>query len=289
MAIVGVTSLSAWRLGVERNVAVENLRDSYLSQAQALRWSGQAGRRFKSLDALAKAAKIRPGLELRNEAIACMPLVDLRSVRQWHGPKPDAFDAGLVHYARKEASRDLLSVRRVSDDAELFVVPGFGSGTNMPSFSPDGRWLVLGHDAHGVQVWDVDAGKPALKLAPLGSEKGIQVNAISPDSRRFAVHLGDKVLRICELPSGRELQRVDVAQDLPSRSFIRPAKNSVSTAGGDRGANLGHQLRPGRNHLAASSHDQFLRVAAGWPLSGRRVCRWPPSVCGMPTAKSCTR
>src|SRR4029079_9141205 len=51
----------------ERNTAFENLRESYLSQAQARRWSGQAGRRFTSLDVLAKAAHISPGIDLAHK------------------------------------------------------------------------------------------------------------------------------------------------------------------------------------------------------------------------------
>lgn len=61
-----------------RRDATEKLWQSYLDQARAGRWSGQAGRRFNSLEALAKAAEIRPTLELRNEAIACMAMADLR-------------------------------------------------------------------------------------------------------------------------------------------------------------------------------------------------------------------
>lgn len=287
VAIIGVTSLSAWRQSALRNVAVENLRDSYLSQAQALRWSGQAGRRFKSLDALAKAAKIRPGLDLRNEAIACMPLVDLRVVRQWNGNQPHAFDRNLARYARTDATRDLVSVRRVSDDAEQFVVPGFGSGANGPAFSPDGKWLFVGHDAHGVQVWDVEAGKTVLALAPAGSEKGLHVHAISPDSRRFAVHLGDKILRICDLPSGREIQRVDVGAR-PAYAIFHPTEEQLGFHGwwgtavrilnirsGQVETSLPHPTtinsyawRPDGRYLAVSCADGAVRV---WDVTSEKL------------------
>src|SRR5207249_4174908 len=53
---------------------------SFLAQARALRWSGRIGQRFQSLDALRKAHAIWPSLpplDLRNEAIACISLVDL--------------------------------------------------------------------------------------------------------------------------------------------------------------------------------------------------------------------
>jgi hypothetical protein len=60
----------------------ESLWQSYLDQAQARRFSGQMGRRFESLAAIQKAAAIRPSLELRNEAIACMALLDLRVAKE---------------------------------------------------------------------------------------------------------------------------------------------------------------------------------------------------------------
>src|SRR5262249_20436649 len=61
--------------------AKDRLWASYLAQARAGRWSGRPGRRFEGLVALARAAAIRPSMELRNEAIACLSLIDLRP--QW--------------------------------------------------------------------------------------------------------------------------------------------------------------------------------------------------------------
>src|SRR5205085_10424439 len=80
--------------------AHERLRDSYLAQARAGRWSRRAGRRFEGLELLKQAAKIRPGLDLRNEAIACMALADMRSVKDWSldAPVGAAFDARYDRY-----------------------------------------------------------------------------------------------------------------------------------------------------------------------------------------------
>src|SRR5262249_18054302 len=47
--------------------ATERLLSAYLAQARAIRQSTAAGRRFESLAILAKAAEIRPSLELRND------------------------------------------------------------------------------------------------------------------------------------------------------------------------------------------------------------------------------
>ena len=62
--------------------ARENLWASYLATARASRLSGQPGRRFAALEAAAKAAAIRPTIELRSEAASAMALVDLRPIRE---------------------------------------------------------------------------------------------------------------------------------------------------------------------------------------------------------------
>src|SRR4029077_15271736 len=59
--------------------ATQRLWESYLAQARALRWSGHAGRPLDAPAVLAKAAAIHPSLALRNEAIACMALADIRT------------------------------------------------------------------------------------------------------------------------------------------------------------------------------------------------------------------
>ena len=56
----------------------EQLWRSLIERARAGRTSGRIGQRYDGLTALRQAAGIRPTLEIRNEAIACMALVDLR-------------------------------------------------------------------------------------------------------------------------------------------------------------------------------------------------------------------
>jgi Protein kinase domain len=63
----------------------KQLYDTYLAEAQAVRSSHRVGRRFNGLEALRKAAGLRPSLELlelRNEAIACLALPDIRLERK---------------------------------------------------------------------------------------------------------------------------------------------------------------------------------------------------------------
>ncbi len=83
--VLAVSTVVAWTLYVRSQ---ENLWKSHLANARAHRTGGQPGRRFETLDLLAKAAAIRPSIELRNEAIAAMALTDVLVQRQWGPARP---------------------------------------------------------------------------------------------------------------------------------------------------------------------------------------------------------
>jgi serine/threonine protein kinase len=69
--------------------ANEQLWNALFSQARVNRWSGRIGRNYDSLTVLRRAASLRPSLELRNEAIACMALCDLKLEQERDcGPTP---------------------------------------------------------------------------------------------------------------------------------------------------------------------------------------------------------
>src|SRR5262249_60106729 len=100
---------------------------------------GLAGRRFESLESLTKAIELfrelgrldeQRTLELRNEAIACLALADLKPKAWVEHPgwsRPLGFDPTLQYYAAPEdqdevkpyVSQGHLSVRRVEDGQEI--------------------------------------------------------------------------------------------------------------------------------------------------------------------------
>jgi hypothetical protein len=96
-----LTNLGKARLAEEQARLAEQEKTRLLIRAQirgaqARRNGGQVGRRFESLEALKEAAAHlralgqldgRRALELRNEAIACLPLVDLKPGKAW-APDP---------------------------------------------------------------------------------------------------------------------------------------------------------------------------------------------------------
>ncbi len=140
---------------VERAEAekTRQLWESLLFEARWWRGSGRAGHRFKSLQALASAVQLAPSLHLgpdamleyRNEAIACMTLVDVKVERDWDTvqsgdegkPHGWAFDSELERYARFDEAGNV-SIRRALDHQELIHVPGIGLPVFGLRFSPNG-------------------------------------------------------------------------------------------------------------------------------------------------------
>ena len=147
------------------NKAGEQLRDqlwqSFFDQAQARTYSRQAGQRYKALEAVREAAQLRRTPELRDLAIACLALTDVRVGKEWEGA-PDGtdavvFDAALERYARSD-KHGIISVRRVSDDAELFVLPRAKTRFGQLCFSPDGKYLAAIDNLAGVlTMWSLES------------------------------------------------------------------------------------------------------------------------------------
>ncbi len=197
--------------------ATRRLFEARLAQAQAGRLSRRVGQRVGSLDALAEATQIARNLnlpenkilELRNAAIACLDLPDLQIAREWDG-WPDGsltvdFDPALERYARVDRL-GVVHLHHVVDGSEIVHFEGLGPGEAWPSFSPDGRFLALGHKDHRLQVWNLTGPQP-VALGP--AESNTLGRAFSPDSLRLAVGHTDGSIRLLELPSGRELRRLE--------------------------------------------------------------------------------
>src|SRR5262249_9863602 len=152
------------RLGREANraqaaerLAMERLFHSSFENARALRHSGQIGHRWAALQAIQQAAEIARTLHrgkeqilaLRNEAIACMTLPDVRIEPEWNGSPPGcvglAFDSGYKHYVQAHLD-GRISLRRVADDREIRLLrvtmpPGQNRRVYM-GFSPRDQYLV---------------------------------------------------------------------------------------------------------------------------------------------------
>jgi WD40 repeat protein len=230
------SSVVAWWLRQERDIALGHETEAYFAQASAGRWSGQLGRRFASLQALDRAAQVSARLEpdpdwalhLRNETIGCLVLADLRMTGQWDGFPPGtervAFDAALQRYARCD-QQGRISIRRVKDDTEIAQLPGLASGSWGLLFSPDGNFLATLHPPGRLRVWHL--GRNQAVLEPPDKVHSLD---FSPDSRQLAVgHPADGSISLYALASGERVGHL-AAGPTPDRLAFHPDGRQLAVA-----------------------------------------------------------
>jgi WD40 repeat protein len=217
LLVVGFgSSFAAWRLQRERHQTRAALREALWREAlHVRRASGGPGQRFVTLDVLAKAAAIRPSLELRNEAIAALALPDLRELDQVSCPPGAslAFSASLDTYAQLvpgDPAQRSVSVHRAADHAELLRVPARSPGSPQFKLSPSGRFLVLcmPHEASfsRCQIWDVPAARLVVEAArtvrgypvSFDAKEGVAVIG-QPRGRLLVADLGARTTRAYDI------------------------------------------------------------------------------------------
>jgi len=182
------------------------LADALLAQAHAQRVSGEPGRRFAALAAIREAVRIRPTRELRDEAIACLTLVDV-------GPKEIVtrnggllFSPNLKLYAAQGPKPGRVNILRVNDHQLVRRLEGGDSVASFCVWSPCGRYLGI-HYNEEVRIWEIASGKSLLqtRIAKKAARK-IPETAFSADGRLVLMPAGED-LSLRELPSGNELKR----------------------------------------------------------------------------------
>ncbi len=232
----------------EHRRAKHRLLEARLAQARASRHGRQAGQRFDSWKALAEASALARELglgeeqllQLRDEAVACLALSDLRPVREWQGWPPGsssglAFDGGLRHYARSDGQGNV-SVRRVADDRELVPLPGDGpggpkSGAATMEFSPDGRLLAVRYwhrfagAAANFWLWDWRGRRVVLQPS---SAVESSAHAFSPDGRLLALALADGTLTVYEADGGKVVTRAPLNLAASHLAFSPDGKLAVA-------------------------------------------------------------
>ncbi|HEX3719298.1 MAG TPA: serine/threonine-protein kinase [Verrucomicrobiae bacterium] len=186
---------------------IQELAETYLAQARALRWSGRSGRRFEALTAIAKAAAIRPSLELRNEAIASMALDDLYPMT--NGPRTaNSKEKLIIDWPRNRyaisAVDGAVSIRRLNDGAEIYRLPAAGDGVrNLDSFSPNGRWLPVCYNDGQVRCWDTQKAAVAFAERETDAEFG-------PDNKTIAELDKDGRLFVRDIDEAAPRRKLDM-------------------------------------------------------------------------------
>lgn len=240
LGVVGAT-WSAFVINASRHRALQAEADAQeglwradLAHAQAARRTTQAGAREEALTAIGDAARFRPSLELRNEAIAALCLDDARVSRSWvpggHDsgaqrtlPQGFAATAALVFapsletYLVETAPGQLVQ-RSSADDHELgrLSAPA-GAVVGVPVFSPDGQFLAVRYADSTVRVWEVGARRVLFELAgrpsptPVTSAKYGNDVAFRADGRQLAVGAPEGGFTLHAVPGGQEQGRWNAA------------------------------------------------------------------------------
>jgi WD40 repeat protein len=215
--IVLISSLSAIQLSEKAELAERAERDakeklwgSYRDQAHASRLSRSQGQRFHTLETLQTAAELARALnlpeerlrELRNEAIACLALPDLRVAREWDGfPAPDChvdFDGSLERFASLNWRDGVISVCRAADGVEIYHFLSGLPGEGWPLMSGDGQFVVVAASRR-CRVWRLAGEEPELVLED-ANDGGC---AFSLDSERLAVGQADNSILLFDLATRR--------------------------------------------------------------------------------------
>lgn len=212
--------------------ALRNLRAAKLAEAKAIRRSTLPGRRKLALDALAEASKIRPGADLRDEAVGVLMLPDVRVVDQWNfnprtpGELNYAPGAGVLAYERRNSvgnERELPELYRWKEDKPFVTLTNQGTHRVVGPFrfSPDGRLLLAKFLDHTARLWRVGEPQPYLVLTnlPLASLEipSSPLNSdyeFSPDGTRFVIGVGGRGLSLRRSSDGAELRRWEAPENL---------------------------------------------------------------------------
>lgn len=196
--------------------ASARLYESKLNYVRANRRSGQPGQRFDTLAELAQLAAKSNRLDLRNEAIACLTLPDLRPIKQWaRDPVRESFvfDSRLSRYATNDTS-GYLTIRDVETDKSLLHVLIQPAQPVAPSvfFSLDGRMVATIDEAAQVRWWDL----PTKTMRSIDFPDGVKLFGFAPDSRSLVVKHPDGSLHFLNAMSGVDEKSLPVPADLSS-------------------------------------------------------------------------
>jgi WD40 repeat protein/Flp pilus assembly protein TadD len=159
------------------------------SQARLGRLSGLAGRRFDGLAAVKLAAEIEPSIAVRNEAVACLALADLRTATHWTGVAAEGaavtFNRTFTRYAWSDGAGSIV-VRPMRGEGSAVRLTGFGRPASRVWLSPNQSHLAAaytGGGEHLLAVWDLGTQRPLLWVTNAVGEPGFD---FSPDNRSAA-------------------------------------------------------------------------------------------------------
>jgi serine/threonine protein kinase/WD40 repeat protein/tetratricopeptide (TPR) repeat protein len=289
---VGAT-IAAVQLDIKHRFAVSSLEqalraqddarrrlwESLLDHARAVRRSGSIGQRFDGLRAIGEASALGVHLDravaLRDEAVACLALVDLKS--DWSHKLPDAVDDAAVavdrtfeRYVRPDSDGALLMHRCRSNDL-ILRLPPIGQIPASIRFSADGRFLGVSYVGESPEfvVWDLRTSQPRIREI-----RGVQGAAfdINPAGNILATGHRDGTVRLHDLETLAEAKEIPVGAVPHALSFDPSGRQlAVASLVDDAAIQVidlsASDPRPQLRHAVAGG-----AYAIAWHPDGQRLC-----------------
>jgi serine/threonine protein kinase/WD40 repeat protein len=290
LALISGTTVSTWeavkarraereqgRLMREAQVAkrdaTEKLWAEYTAEARARRLSREAGVSFDSLEALAKAAAIRPSLRLRNEAIASLALADIRligSKRLGVDVRSGMPDRSAQWYAVCDRA-GTVTVRRLADDREVGRIPATNSAAvAVWGFSPDGAFLLVGYNANTIRLWDWERSLCLVEVPRAATAD------FSPEGERLAVLTDGRLLCFDLRQTGQQPANPVKSIEVPNGLWMlryHPTRDIAAILGESETNLFLLDLNSGRSILTIAHKSGLFR--ATWSHDGRYLVSTP--------------
>jgi WD40 repeat protein len=207
-------------------------RNEVHAQSQSRRLLGLAGQRFDGLDGIRSLAEVGRSLELRNEAIACLALPDLRpnvaATRGVTNVMALALGENLDRYAVADVT-GRISIRRWRDDSEVEALPDSIENVEDMQLSPRGAHIAAAYASEGLRALSVFRLASGKRVFCLANALSGRVMDFSDDDGFLAAGGADSTLRVVELTNGQTVRRLD-GPALPVAVRFRPGTSQFAVA-----------------------------------------------------------
>ena len=222
---------------------------------------------------MTKAAKIAPGIDLRNEAIACLALPDLRFVRksrEFNQPRGSVcVDGRHDRYAVARPDGGI-EICGLANDETLLRLPGKdGTFPQWLSFSDDARWLFVTFSDKSCRLMDLASGRMLWELT---DAPGATIAEFLPNRRQVAIReADDRALAIYDLATGERVRSLPLPF-AASQVRFSPTGDSFAVSRGFQKSVPVLDSTTGKT-LVTLQHDSGVHDIA-WDPAGNR----PPTV-----------
>ena len=222
----------------EANVqGLHRLYEAELAQVKAGSLSRRPGQRLDSLETLANATALarelklpaENNLRLRNAAIACLALSDLRLANEWVdyplGFRHLDFDGNLEHCAIVD-DQGAVRIYRVKDNTQTAYLPKLGA--HWVELTRDGDFVVV-YATQGLQVWSLAPVEPVLVCDfPAGMVVAFD---FSSDGRQYALLYADGTITVNDLVSAKSSLRLPPGTS-GTRIALSPNNQEIAVGSG---------------------------------------------------------